>query len=159
MLNIKIFVTGTLKEQYYKDAIAEYKKRLNAYCKLEIIEYKEFKLPDDPSQKQIEQALAAEGQKILADLSPRSYKIAMCVEGKQLSSEEFAEKLESISATHGEVAIIIGSSFGLSEEVKRACDFRMSVSKMTLTHQMLRVWIVEILYRCLSITHGGKYHK
>ena len=159
MLNIKIFVTGTLKEQYYKDAIAEYKKRLNAYCKLEIIEYKEFKLPDDPSQKQIEQALAAEGQKILADLSPRSYKIAMCVEGKQLSSEEFAEKLESISATHGEVAIIIGSSFGLSEEVKRACDFRMSVSKMTLTHQMLRVWLVEILYRCLSITHGGKYHK
>lgn len=159
MLNIKIFVTGTLKEQYYKDAIAEYKKRLNAYCKLEIIEYKEFKLPDDPSQKQIEQALAAEGQKILADLSPRSYKIAMCVEGKQLSSEEFAEKLESISATHGEVAIIIGSSFGLSEEVKRTCDFRMSVSKMTLTHQMLRVWLVEILYRCLSITHGGKYHK
>ncbi len=159
MLNIKIFVTGTLKEQYYKDAIAEYKKRLNAYCKLEIIEYKEFKLPDDPSQKQIEQALAAEGQKILTDLSPRSYKIAMCVEGKQLSSEEFAEKLESISATHGEVAIIIGSSFGLSEEVKRACDFRMSVSKMTLTHQMLRVWLVEILYRCLSITHGGKYHK
>lgn len=159
MLNIKIFVTGTLKEQYYKDAIAEYKKRLNAYCKLEIIEYKEFKLPDDPSQKQIEQALAAEGQRILADLSPRSYKIAMCVEGKQLSSEEFAEKLESISATHGEVAIIIGSSFGLSEEVKRACDFRMSVSKMTLTHQMLRVWLVEILYRCLSITHGGKYHK
>ena len=159
MLNVKIYVTGTLKEQYYKDAIAEYKKRLNAYCKLEIIEYKEFKLPDEPSQKQIEQALVVEGQKILADISPRAYKIAMCVEGKQLSSEEFAEKLDSIASTHGEVAIIIGSSFGLSDEVKCACDFRMSVSKMTLTHQMLRVWLVEILYRCLSITHGGKYHK
>ncbi len=159
MLNVKIYVTGTLKEQYYKDAIAEYKKRLNAYCKLEIIEYKEFKLPDEPSQKQIEQALVVEGQKILADISPRAYKIAMCVEGKQLSSEEFAEKLDSIASTHGEVAIIIGSSFGLSDEVKRACDFRMSVSKMTLTHQMLRVWLVEILYRCLSIIHGGKYHK
>ncbi len=159
MLNVKIYVTGTLKEQYYKDAIAEYKKRLNAYCKLEIIEYKEYKLPDDPSDKQIEQALLAEGEKILSDISPRAYKIAMCVEGKQLSSEEFAVKLDEIAASHGEVAIIIGSSFGLSEELKRACDLRMSVSKMTLTHQMLRVWLVEIIYRCLSITRGGKYHK
>ena len=159
MLNVKIYVTGTLKEPYYKDAIAEYKKRLGAYCKLEIIEYKEYKLPDSPSQKQIEQALEAEGEKILSDISRTAYKIAMCVEGKQLSSEEFAEKLDSIAQSHGEVAIIIGSSFGLSDSLKRACDFRMSVSKMTLTHQMMRVWLVEILYRCLSITHGGKYHK
>ena len=159
MLNVKIYVTGTLKEQYYKDAIAEYRKRLNAYCKFEIVEYKEYKLPENPSSKQIEQALVSEGEKILADISPRAYKIAMCVEGKQLSSEEFAERLDGIASTHGEVALIIGSSFGLSEELKRACDFRMSVSKMTLTHQMMRVWLVEILYRCLSITHGGKYHK
>lgn len=159
MLNVKIYVTGTLKEQYYKDAIAEYKKRLGAYCKLDIIEYKEYKLPENPSQKQIEQALAVEGQKILSDISPKAYKIAMCVEGKQLSSEEFAEKLDQISTTHGELAIIIGSSFGLSDELKKACDFRLSVSKMTLTHQMLRVWLVEIIYRCLSINNGGKYHK
>ena len=159
MLNVKIYVTGTLKEQYYKDAIAEYKKRLNAYCKLEIIEYKEYKLPDDPSDKKIEQALSVEGEKILSNISPRAYKIAMCVEGKQLSSEEFSERLDEIAASHGEVALIIGSSFGLSDEVKRASDFRMSVSKMTLTHQMLRVWLVEIIYRCLSITRGGKYHK
>lgn len=159
MLNVKIYVTGTLKEQYYKDAIAEYKKRLQAYCRLEVIEYKEYKLPENPSQKQIEQALTAEGQRILADISPRAYKIAMCVEGKQLSSEEFSERLDEISASHGEVALIIGSSFGLSDEVKSASDFRMSVSKMTLTHQMLRVWLLEIIYRCLSISHGGKYHK
>ena len=159
MLNVKIYVTGTLKEQYYKDAIAEYKKRLGAYCKLDIIEYKEFKLPENPSEKQIEQALISEGQKILSDISPRAYKIAMCVEGKQLSSEEFAEKLDKISTTNGELAIIIGSSYGLSNELKQACDFRMSVSKMTLTHQMLRVWLVEIIYRCLSINNGGKYHK
>ena len=159
MLNVKIYVTGTLKEQYYKDAIAEYKKRLGAYCKLEIIEYKEYKLPDEPSQKQIEQALHAEGEKILSDISPKAYKIAMCVEGKQLSSEEFAQKLDEIATTNGELAIIVGSSFGLSDSLKRACDFRMSVSKMTLTHQMLRVWLVEIIYRCLSITRGGKYHK
>ncbi len=159
MLSVKIYVTGTLKEQYYKDAIAEYKKRLGAYCKLDIIEYKEYKLPDDPSEKQIEQALTAEGQRILSDISPRAYKIALCVEGKQLSSEEFAEKLDSISTTHGELAMVIGSSYGLSDEVKRACDMRLSLSKMTLTHQMLRVWLVEIIYRCLSITRGGKYHK
>ncbi len=159
MLNVKIYVTGTLKEQYYKDAIAEYKKRLGAYCKLDIIEYKEYKLPENPSQKQIEQALIVEGQKILSDIPSKAYKIAMCVEGKQLSSEEFAEKLDQISTTNGELAIIIGSSYGLSNELKQACDFRMSVSKMTLTHQMLRVWLVEIIYRCLSINNGGKYHK
>lgn len=159
MLSVKMYVTGTLKEQYYKDAIAEYKKRLSAYCKFEIIEYKESKLPDNPSQKQIEQALILEGEKILSDISQRAYKIALCVEGKQLSSEEFSEKLESIAATNGEVALIIGSSYGLSDELKRACDYRMSVSKMTLTHQMMRVWLTEIVYRCLSISHGGKYHK
>lgn len=159
MLNVKIYVTGTLKEQYYKDAIAEYKKRLNAYCKLDIIEYKEHKLPENPSEKQIEQALVLEGQKILSDISPKAYKIAMCVEGKQLSSEEFAKKLDQISTTNGELAIIIGSSYGLSNEIKIACDYRLSVSKMTLTHQMLRVWLVEIIYRCLSINNGGKYHK
>ena len=159
MLNVKIYVTGTLKEQYYKDAIAEYKKRLGAYCKLDIIEYKEYKLPDNPSQKQIEQALIVEGQKILSDIPSKAYKIAMCVEGKQLSSEEFAEKLDQISTTNGELAIIIGSSYGLSNELKQASDYRLSVSKMTLTHQMLRVWLVEIIYRCLSINNGGKYHK
>lgn len=159
MLNIKIYATGTLKEQYYRDAIAEYKKRLGAYCKLEIIEFKECRIPDDPTEREIEQALATEGRRILSQISPRAYKIAMCVEGKQPSSEEFSERLDAISASHGEVAIIIGSSWGLSDEVKSACDMRMSVSRMTLTHQMLRVWLLEILYRCLSISHGGKYHK
>ena len=159
MLNVKIFVTGTLKEQYYKDALAEYKKRLTSYCKLDIVEYKEYKLPDDPSAKHIEQALEEEGERILSDMPPRAYKIALCVEGKQLSSEEFAEKLEDISTTHGELCFVIGSSYGLSEKVKRACDMRLSVSKMTLTHQMLRVWLLEIIYRCLSISRGSKYHK
>lgn len=159
MLNVKIFVTGTLKEQYYKDAIAEYKKRLTSYCKLDIVEFKEYKLPDAPSQRQIDQALESEGERILSEMPQKAYKIALCVEGKQLSSEEFAKKLDDISTTHGELCLVIGSSYGLSDEVKNACDMRLSVSKMTLTHQMLRVWLLEIIYRCLSITHGGKYHK
>ena len=159
MLSVKIFVTGTLKEQYYKDAIAEYKKRLTPYCKLEIIEFKEFRLPDDPSEKQIEQALCAEGEKILSEMPSKAYKIALCVEGKQLSSEEFAKKLDEISSSHGEVCLVVGSSYGLSDKVKSACDMRLSLSKMTLTHQMLRVWLLEIIYRCISITRGSKYHK
>lgn len=161
MLNIKIYATGSIKEQYYRDAIAEYRKRLGAFCRLEIIEFKEYRISDEPSEREIEQALAAEGRAILSKLAatPRAYRIAMCVEGRELSSEEFAARLEDISATHGELAIIIGSSWGLSPEVKAACNLRLSVSRMTLTHQMLRVWLLEILYRCLSISRGGKYHK
>ena len=159
MLNVKIYVTGTLKEQYYKDAIAEYKKRLNAYCKLDIIEYKEYKLPDDPSQKLIDQALIEEGRKILSDISPRAYKIALCVEGKQLSSEEFAKKLDVASAERGELVFIIGSSFGLSGKVKAACDMRLSISEMTFPHQLMRVVMAEAIYRALNILKGTKYHK
>ena len=159
MLNIKIIATGNLKESYLRAAADEYRKRLGAWARVEEIELKEEKLPENPSQSQIDSALEKEAKAIFEKISNKSYVIAMCVEGKQLSSEEFAEKLDAISSSHGEVAIIIGSSFGLSDEVKRACDFRMSVSKMTLTHQMLRMWLVEILYRCLSINHGGKYHK
>ena len=160
MLNVKIYVTGTLKEQYYKDAIAEYKKRLGAYCKLEIIEYKEYKLSDEPSQKQIEQALAYEGQRILADVSPRAYKIAMCVEGKQLSSEELAEKISDVTLSgKSEIVFIIGSSFGLSNGIKNIADYKLSISKLTFPHQLLRVILHETIYRSLSIINGTKYHK
>ena len=159
MLNVKIYVTGTLKEQYYKDAIAEYRKRLNAYCKLDIIEYKEYKLPDEPSQKQIEQALLVEGQKILSDISPRAYKIAMCVEGKQCSSEELADKLEEISSRSSDICFIIGSSFGLADTVKQRADMRLSVSKLTFPHQLMRVILLEAVYRAFNIQKGTKYHK
>lgn len=159
MLNVKLFVTGTLKEPYYKEAVEEYRKRLSAYCKLTVIELKEYKLPDDPSDKSIAQALDIEGDRIIAQLPQRAYKIALCVEGKQFSSEEFAKKLDHISAEYGEVCFIVGSSYGLSEKVKELCDLKFSVSKMTLTHQMLRVWLLEIIYRCLSISKGSRYHK
>ncbi|MBR2432664.1 MAG: 23S rRNA (pseudouridine(1915)-N(3))-methyltransferase RlmH [Clostridia bacterium] len=159
MLSVKIFVTGTLKEQYYKSAIEEYKKRLTNLCQFDIIEFKEYKLPDNLTERQIEQALSAEGDKILSSMPQRAYKIALCVEGKQMSTEEFAQKLDGIATSHGEVCFVIGSSYGLSDKLKGACDMKLSVSKMTLTHQMMRVWLTEIIYRCLSINHGGKYHK
>ncbi len=160
MLNIKIIATGDFKENYLRDACAEYKKRLGAWCKLEEIILKEEKLPDNPSPSQIDKALECEEKRILEKISPRAYVIAMCVEGKQLSSEELAEKISQIqSAGHSEIIFIIGSSFGLSNGVKSRADYKLSVSKLTFPHQLLRVILHETVYRSLSIINGTKYHK
>ena len=159
MLAVKFICVGRMREKFYIDAFSEYTKRLQSLCKFEIIEPAEQRLSENPSDKEVKAALDKEAQDIMKAIPNDAYVVAMCVEGKQLSSEEFAEKLDQISTMNGELSIIIGSSYGLSNEIKNACDYRLSVSKMTLTHQMLRVWLVEIIYRCLSINHGGKYHK
>ena len=114
MLNVKLITIGTLKESYLREAAKEYEKRLGAYCKFTEVNLTEVKLSDKPSQKEIDAALEAEGKLILANMSPRAYKIALCVEGKQLSSEQLAAKLEEIGQTHSEVVLVIGSSFGFS---------------------------------------------
>ena len=154
-----LVVVGSLKEEYWRAAMAEYEKRLQGYCKLTVVQIKESRLPDDPGEKEIAAALESEGKQILASLPPRCYKVALCVEGKQLSSHALAEKLDEIGRTHGSVAWVIGSSFGLSGEVKEKCDFRFSVSELTFPHQLMRVLLLETLYRSLSILQGGKYHK
>ena len=160
MLNIKIIATGDFKENYLREACAEYKKRLGAWCKLEEIILKEERLPENPSQAQIDKALEAEAKRIFEKISPRSYVIAMCVEGKQLSSEELAEKIEQIQGNGiSEIALIIGSSFGLSPEEKSRADYKLSISKLTFPHQLLRVILHEAVYRALSIINGAKYHK
>lgn len=159
MIQVTLISVGGLKEAYLREAAAEYKKRLSAFCKLEEVQLKEQKLPDDPSEKEIASALAAEGKEILGVLPPKAYKIALCVEGKGFSSPAFAEKLGEVFARTGEVALVIGSSFGLSDEVKQACDLRLSVSGMTFPHQLMRVLLLEILYRSFQILRGGKYHK
>ena len=159
MLCVKIISVGTLKEPYLRDAAAEYSKRLSSYCKLNMVQLKEVKLPDSPSDKEIATALDDEAKAILAELSPRSYKIAMCVEGKQLSSEALAKKLDSISAEHSEICLVIGSSHGLSDKVKSACDMRLSVSELTFPHQLLRIMLLEAIYRAFNINAGTKYHK
>ena len=159
MLSVKIITVGTLKESYLRDAVAEYSKRLSAFCKLSVIQLKEAKLSDSPSDKEIALALDSEAKMILAEMSPRSYKIAMCVEGKQMPSEKLAEKLENISKEASEVCFIIGSSFGLSDKVKNAADMRLSVSELTFPHQLLRVMLLESIYRAFTITAGTKYHK
>lgn len=159
MLSVKIISVGTLKESYLRDAAAEYSKRLSSYCKLNTVQLKESKLPDSPSDKEIATALDEEAKMILAELSPRSYKIAMCVEGKQLSSEALAKKIGDISAERSEICLVIGSSHGLSDKVKSACDMRLSVSELTFPHQLLRVMLLEAIYRAFNINAGTKYHK
>ena len=160
MLNIKIIATGDLKENYLREAIKEYQKRLGAWCKIEEIILKEERLPDNPTQAQIDKALECEEKKILEKISPKSYVIAMCVEGKQLSSEELASKITDITNLgKSELVFIIGSSFGLSKKVKEVSDFKLSVSKLTFPHQLLRVILHETIYRSLSIINGTKYHK
>lgn len=159
MLNVTLVTVGSLKEPYLRDAVSEYEKRLGAFCKLHTVNLKEAKLSDDPTPGEIASALEKEGVEILSSIPPRSYKIALCVEGKQLSSENLAKKLETVGTEGGSVTLIIGSSFGLSEKVKEASDFRLSVSELTFPHQLMRVILLETLYRSLSILKGTKYHK
>lgn len=159
MLNLTVITVGTLKEGYLREACAEYEKRLSAFCKYEMIVLKETRLSDAPSDAEISAALSAEGRQILAAMPSRAYRVALCVEGKQLSSEELAEKLEQIGTSHGSICLVIGSSYGLSPEVKAAADLRLSVSRLTFPHQLMRVLLLETLYRSLGISKGTKYHK
>ena len=159
MITVKFITVGNLKESYLREALAEYQKRLSAYARTEILELKEYRLPDNPSPAEINTALEREADAILAAIPPRAYTVALCVEGKQLSSEALAEKLSAVMQQSGELVLIIGSSHGLAPRVKAAADFKLSVSALTFPHQLMRVLLLETVYRSLSILHGGKYHK
>lgn len=159
MIGVKLIVVGNLKEAYLREAAAEYSKRLGGFCRFCTVELKEEKLPDAPSDKEIATALSKEAERILAEIPKRAFKIALCVEGKQLSSEELAQKIDSVGATHGDVCLIIGSSHGLDDNVKNACDMRLSVSKLTFPHQLMRVMLLEAVYRAFNIIKGTHYHK
>ena len=159
MLNVKFITLGTLKEVYLRDAAAEYEKRLGAFCRFELVQLKEERLSDDPSDSEIKNALSKESEKILALIPARAYVVAMCVEGKQLSSPELADKLEEVSSRTSDICFIIGSSFGLADAVKQRSDLRLSVSKLTFPHQLMRVILLETVYRAFNIQKGTKYHK
>ena len=159
MATIKFISVGTLKEDYLREAVKEYSKRLSGFCNVVEVNIKEAKLPNDPSDGDIKRALAEEAKAILAAMPDRSYKIAMCVEGKQFSSEELATRLEGAFSAANEICFVIGSSHGLDDSVKNAADLRLSVSKMTFPHQLMRVLLLEGVYRCMNIIKGTKYHK
>jgi len=160
MLNINVICIGKLKETYLRDASAEYQKRLSSFCRLEITELTPIKLPESPSQAQIEAALMQEGNLITAKIPSNAKVYALCIEGKQFSSEELSAKLIT-ETSHGvsNIALVIGGSHGLSVEVKNRADLLLSMSKMTFPHQLARIMLLEQLYRAFMISSGGKYHK
>ena len=160
MQRVSIICVGKMKEKFYIDAAAEYVKRLSRFCKLEITELPEDRLPDDPSQAQIDAALAKEADALRAQLPPSAYIIAMCVEGKTRSSEELAS-LMAQSANQGEshLVFLIGGSFGLHPSVKALAAVKLSMSPMTFPHHLARVMLLEQIYRGYQINAGSKYHK
>ena len=158
MERVDIVCVGTLKEKYLRELCAEYQKRLTRFCKLNIVELAESKLPSDPSDKEIERALENEAKSILS-ATEGSYRIAMCIEGDNPSSEKLAKIMENAAAVKGRVSFIIGSSHGLADCVKNASDMRISMSRMTFPHQIARGMLLEQIYRTYMVRGGGSYHK
>lgn len=156
---VRIITVGTLKEPYLREAVAEYRKRLSGHCRLEEIELKEARLPDRPSEAEIRAALAREGTDIRAAIPPRSYPVALCVEGERFSSPALTARLQDVCRSAGSLCFIIGSSHGLDPSVKAAARLRLSVSDLTFPHQLMRVILYETIYRCYQIDLGTKYHK
>ena len=159
MATVTVITVGTLKESYLREAVAEYKKRLSQYARVEEIELKEERISDEDNRAQITAALDSEADRILNAIPKGAMKIALCVEGKQYSSEELAEIIGRGSDGSGKIAFIIGSSYGLCERVKRECDIRLSFSKLTFPHQLMKVILFESIYRSFTILHGKRYHK
>lgn len=161
MLKINIICIGKIKEKYFSDAIAEYGKRLGAFCKFSVIELAEERVRSNtPNSSQIAEVLSAEGKRILQKVAASDYVIAMCIEGKLMSSEELAETVSNASVSgKSTVDFIIGGSYGLSGEVKARADLRLSMSRMTFPHQMARMILSEQIYRAFEIVNNGKYHK
>lgn len=159
MATIKFITVGQLKESYLREAVSEYEKRLSGFCKVENINLKEYKIPQDPSDAEIQKSLTEEAKMILAAIPDRAYKIIMCVEGKQFSSEELSERIDKAFSVSSEIVFVIGSSHGLHDSVKNIADIKLSVSKLTFPHQLMRPILLEAVYRCMTIIKGTKYHK
>ena len=160
MQRISIICVGKLKEKYLRDAVSEYSKRLQTMCRFEIIEVDEEKICDDPGETQIKNTLVNEGKRILSKIGRDTFVTAMCIEGSQMSSLKLAQ-LFADKAVRGisSMAFVIGGSYGLSDEVKKRADLRLSMSEMTFPHQLARVMLCEQIYRAFSINSGSKYHK
>lgn len=160
MIKINIIAVGKLKEKYLFDACNEYLKRLKAFSKVNIIEINEYKSSDNPSESEIEAVKEKEGAAIISKIPKGSFVIPMCIEGTQLSSEEFSKKIDETAVKgFSEITFIIGGSFGLSDAVKNKANLKLSFGKITLPHQLMRVVLLEQIYRAFSISNNSKYHK
>ena len=158
-MNMTVICPGRIKENFFRDAVSEYEKRLSRFVKLNIIEVKDEKIPENPSEKECEQVLEREADSIISKIPSSSYVITMCVEGEQLSSEKLAEKIRLTAMNSSHITFIIGGSLGLSERVKKLSSLRLSFGKITLPHQLMRVVLLEQVYRTFKINAGERYHK
>ena len=159
MQRITVLCVGKLKEKFYANAAAEYIKRLSRYCKIEVTELPETRLPEDPSPAEIKKALAAEANAIRQKLEGGAV-VAMCIEGQTCSSEALSKKLAAFALEgKSKVTFLIGGSFGLDETLKKQADWRLSMSPMTFPHHLARVMLLEQIYRSCQIAEGTRYHK
>ena len=161
MQNIDLICVGKLNAKYFVEGVAEYQKRLAAFAAFRIIELPEEKIEEkNASDAVVKKALDKEGKAILSNVRKGAAIVAMCIEGKQLSSEELSRDIEQAAVGgSGNLVFIIGGSHGLTDEVKRRANFKLSMSKMTFPHQLARVMLLEQIYRAFMISSGGKYHK
>lgn len=158
-MNINIISVGKIKEKYFTAAIEEYSKRLSRFVKLIVTEIPDERIPDNASEKEIEIIKEKEGRKILSKLNENSFVITLCIEGKELSSEELAQKITDISMSSSNITFIIGGSLGLSNAVKNKSQLRLSFGKITFPHQLMRVVLLEQIYRAFKINNNENYHK
>ena len=159
-MNVTVIALGKLKEKYLRDAIDEYVKRISAYAKCDIVELNPVRLSDNPSPAEIQNALSKESEEIKKKIPNNSYIFSLCIEGKAKSSEDFAKSIQDATLNgKSSIVFIIGSSFGLSPDIKSLSDFKLSFSPMTFPHQLMRVMLLEQIYRAFQINTNGKYHK
>lgn len=159
-MNVNFIAMGKLKESWYREACAEYLKRMGAFAAAKVYEPEPINLPQNPNQTQIDKVLSQEAERIREYIKPASFTVAMCIEGKTISSEQLADKLSDIgNRGFSTVNFLVGSSHGLSEELKRSADLRISMSPMTFPHSLARVMLMEQVYRAFSILNNSKYHK
>ena len=160
MVEITLLAMGKLKEKFYISAAEEYAKRLGAYCKFKLLELPEVRLPEDPSAAEITAGLDKEAEVIFSKIPKGAYLCILTPEGKELSSEDFAQKMAQIKLSgKSSICFLIGSSFGISQKVKAAADFKLSMGPMTFPHHLARVMVLEQIYRAEAIQAGSKYHK
>ncbi len=158
-MKVSIICIGKIKEKFFTDAISEYKKRLSRFCDFEITEIPDLSIPDNASEAEKEQIKIREGEKILDKLKGNPFTVALCIEGKTLSSEDLAKTMANATQTTSHITFIIGGSLGLSDEVKKKANLMLSFGRMTLPHQLMRVVLTEQIYRSFMINTNTGYHK
>lgn len=159
-MKITLLTVGKIKEKFYRQAIEEFQKRLKRYCKLELIEAADEKTPDCPSARQLEQILQKEGERLNKYIRAQDYVVALVIEGQQLNSQQLSEKIQTLGLNGtSSITFVIGGSLGLSNELKKRADYCLSFSKMTFPHQLMRVILLEQIYRSFRIAEGAPYHK